>query len=139
MKLAVLYHTSQAAKTRHEILSIAVDIASAEGLEGVSIGRLATELKMSKTACGASSVVGLSFLDAAERVGAPRNRRPLVGTAVCIPLFASVSTKSLAIVVHKHHRNLVHCKFCDLGVADTADKKAIQDRGCGFRKGTGVW
>jgi hypothetical protein len=45
MKLTVLYHTSQAAKTCHEILSIAVDIASAEGLERVSIGRLATELK----------------------------------------------------------------------------------------------
>ena len=49
MKPAVLYHTDQATETRHEILRVAVDIASAEGLEGLSIGRLASELQMSKT------------------------------------------------------------------------------------------
>src|ERR1700730_13742378 len=45
----VLYHTEQATRTRQEILRLATDIASAEGLEGLSIGRLATELRMSKT------------------------------------------------------------------------------------------
>ena len=49
MKPAVLYHTDQAVKTRRQILQVAVDIASAEGLEGLSIGRLAAELQMSKT------------------------------------------------------------------------------------------
>ena len=49
MKPAVLYHTNQAIKTRRQILQVAVDIASAEGLEGLSIGRLAAELQMSKT------------------------------------------------------------------------------------------
>jgi AcrR family transcriptional regulator len=49
MKPAVRYHTDQATKTRREILQVAVDVASAEGLEGLSIGRLAAELKMSKT------------------------------------------------------------------------------------------
>src|SRR5215470_1172345 len=49
MKPAVLYQTNQAVVTRREILKVAVDIASAEGLEGLSIGRLATELGMSKT------------------------------------------------------------------------------------------
>jgi AcrR family transcriptional regulator len=49
MKPAVLYQTNQAAVTRREILKVAVDLASAEGLEGLSIGRLATELGMSKT------------------------------------------------------------------------------------------
>lgn len=49
MQAAILYHTDQATKTRREILRVAVDIASAEGLEGLSIGRLATELDMSKT------------------------------------------------------------------------------------------
>jgi len=49
MKPAVLYHTNQATKTRRQILQFAVDIASAEGLEGLSIGRLAAELQMSKT------------------------------------------------------------------------------------------
>src|ERR1700737_3306488 len=45
----VLYQRSRAARTRAEILKRAVDIASAEGLEGLSIGRLASELEMSKT------------------------------------------------------------------------------------------
>jgi AcrR family transcriptional regulator len=36
-------------RTRRAILEIAVDIASAEGLEGLTIGRLASELDMSKS------------------------------------------------------------------------------------------
>ena len=45
----VAYKQDRAQKTRTEILKRSVDIASAEGLEGVSIGRLAVELDMSKT------------------------------------------------------------------------------------------
>src|SRR5499425_3915204 len=45
----VLYHAERASKTRQEILRRSMDIASAEGLEGLSIGRLANELDMSKT------------------------------------------------------------------------------------------
>ena len=36
-------------RTRQNILEVAVDIASAEGLEGLTIGRLATQLTMSKS------------------------------------------------------------------------------------------
>jgi AcrR family transcriptional regulator len=39
----------QAERTRAAILSRAVDLSSIEGLEGLTIGRLATELKMSKS------------------------------------------------------------------------------------------
>jgi AcrR family transcriptional regulator len=45
----VVYQQKRAERTRAEILKRAVDIASADGLEGVSIGRLAAELAMSKT------------------------------------------------------------------------------------------
>lgn len=48
-KGTVLYRAAKAARTRQEILALAADIASAKGLEGLSIGRLAVELKMSKT------------------------------------------------------------------------------------------
>lgn len=41
--------TPQGGRTRRTILEKAVDIASAEGLEGLTIGRLATELSMSKS------------------------------------------------------------------------------------------
>ena len=40
---------AQGERTRHAILEAAVHIASAEGLEGLTIGRLATELSMSKS------------------------------------------------------------------------------------------
>ena len=36
-------------RTRREVLRVAVDIASVEGLDGLSIGRLATELGLSKS------------------------------------------------------------------------------------------
>ena len=48
-KGSVLYRAAKSTRTRHEILEVAADIASAEGLEGISIGRLAAEMKMSKT------------------------------------------------------------------------------------------
>jgi AcrR family transcriptional regulator len=36
-------------RRRHQILAVAIDVASAEGLEGLSIARLATEVGMSKS------------------------------------------------------------------------------------------
>ena len=48
-KGTVLYRAAKASRTRQEILTVAADIASAEGLEGLSIGRLAVELQMSRT------------------------------------------------------------------------------------------
>src|SRR5712692_5612009 len=72
MKPAVLYHTDQATATRREILKVAVDIASAEGLEGLSIGRLATELKMSKTGIfahfGSKEQLQLATVDTAKQI-----------------------------------------------------------------------
>ena len=72
MKPAVLYHTDQAAATRRGILNIAVDIASAEGLEGLSIGRLANELNMSKTGIfahfGSKEQLQLATVDAAKQI-----------------------------------------------------------------------
>ena len=72
MKPAVLYHTDQANKTRREILQVAVDIASAEGLEGLSIGRLAVELQMSKTGIfahfGSKEQLQLATVDTAKQI-----------------------------------------------------------------------
>src|ERR1700694_3601289 len=85
MKPAVLYHTHQATETRGEILEAAVDIASAEGLEGLSIGRLAAELQMSKTGIfahfGSKEQLQLATVETAkqvflERVVQPALQRP---------------------------------------------------------------
>ncbi len=42
-------HIAKGARTRESILRVAVNLASVEGLEGLTIGRLADELKMSKS------------------------------------------------------------------------------------------
>src|SRR5215469_8483522 len=72
MKPAVLYHTDRASNTRRDILHNAVDIASAEGLEGLSIGRLAAELGMSKTGIfahfGSKQQLQLATIDVAKRI-----------------------------------------------------------------------
>ena len=68
----VLYQRARAAKTRAEILSVAVDTASAKGLEGLSIGRLATDLRMSKTGIfahfGSKEQLQLATVDAAKQI-----------------------------------------------------------------------
>lgn len=59
-------------RTRRTILEAAVDIASAEGLEGLTIGRLATELEMSKSGLfahfGSKEELQLACVDAAREI-----------------------------------------------------------------------
>jgi AcrR family transcriptional regulator len=59
-------------RTRQAILAKAVDIASAEGLEGLSIGRLATELGVSKSGLfahfGSKQELQLETIDAASEI-----------------------------------------------------------------------
>jgi AcrR family transcriptional regulator len=68
----VLYRRRKATKTRMEILRLAMDIASAEGLEGLSIGRLAHELRMSRTGIfahfGSKEQLQLATVGAAKQV-----------------------------------------------------------------------
>ena len=57
--------------TRESILQAAADLGSVEGLEGVTIGRLATELNMSKSGLfahfGSKEELQLATIDAARR------------------------------------------------------------------------
>ncbi len=80
MQPAVLYHTDQATATRREILQVAVDVASAEGLEGLSIGRLAAELRMSKTGIfahfGSKQKLQLATVEAAKQIFLERVVQP---------------------------------------------------------------
>ena len=82
-KPAVLYHTEQATRTRQEILRHATDIASAEGLQGLSIGQLATELQMSKTGIfahfGSKEQLQLATVDAAKQVFMEQVVQPAIG------------------------------------------------------------
>jgi AcrR family transcriptional regulator len=62
---------TKAATTRATILERAVDVASAEGLEGLTIGRLSSELQMSKSGLfahfGSKEELQLATIDAAAR------------------------------------------------------------------------
>src|SRR5260370_14139216 len=84
MKLAakpiVLYRRDIAAKPWRDILSVAADIAYAEGLEGLSIGRLANELGMSKTGIfahfGSKRQLQLATVDSARQIFLERVVQP---------------------------------------------------------------
>jgi AcrR family transcriptional regulator len=63
--------TSSGARTRAAILQTAADLASVEGLDGLSIGRLATELAMSKSGLfahfGSKEELQLATIEEARR------------------------------------------------------------------------
>jgi len=67
-------------RTRQEILRTSIDIASAEGLEGLTIGRLAAELGMSKSGLfahfGSKEDLQLATLDTASRMFVSEVVRP---------------------------------------------------------------
>ena len=69
---SVLYQRARATRTRAEILTVAVNLASAEGLEGLTIGRLATESHMSKTGIfshfGSKEQLQLATVAAAKQI-----------------------------------------------------------------------
>ncbi len=77
--------TVQGARTRAAILDRAVDLASAEGLEGLTIGRLAAELQMSKSGLfahfGSKRELQLATIDAA----AERFRAAVIEPAMSAP------------------------------------------------------
>jgi len=71
--------------TRRAVLRRAVDVASVEGLDGLSIGRLATELSMSKSGLfalfGAKEQLQLATIRAAKRIYFDTVVRPALETA----------------------------------------------------------
>ncbi|HWS54450.1 MAG TPA: TetR/AcrR family transcriptional regulator [Pyrinomonadaceae bacterium] len=70
----------QGARTRQAILEVAVDLASAEGLEGLTIGRLAAALSMSKSGLfahfGSKEELQLATVEAAREVFIREVARP---------------------------------------------------------------
>lgn len=76
---------SKGAQTRAAILDRAVDLASVEGLEGLTIGRLAAELRLSKSGLfahfGSKQELQLATIEAA----AERFRRTVIEPAAAAP------------------------------------------------------
>ena len=69
---AALARRARGDRTRQAILEVAVDVASAEGLEGLTIGRLAAELSMSKSGLfahfGSKEELQLATVEAAREI-----------------------------------------------------------------------
>jgi AcrR family transcriptional regulator len=85
MKPRVRYKRASAEMIRREILHRAVDIASAEGLEGLSIGRLAEAMKMSKSGIfahfGKKKELQLATVETAKDIFAQLVVAPAMGKA----------------------------------------------------------
>jgi AcrR family transcriptional regulator len=98
----VLYQRSKAVRTRAEILKRAVDIASAEGLEGLSIGRLASELEMSKTGVfahfGSKEELQLATVNVAKEIFLAEVVQPALKSPSGIPRLSALLDAWLSYV-----------------------------------------
>jgi AcrR family transcriptional regulator len=88
------------AETRAAILERAIDLASVEGLEGLTIGRLASELEMSKSGLfahfGSKQGLQLATVDAAARRFSTAVIEPALGTADGVPRLRAMAGSYLA-------------------------------------------
>jgi len=86
-------------RTRRQILDAAVDVASVEGLEGVSIGRLALKLEMSKSglfaAFGSKQDLQLAAVDHAAQIFVELVVRPAMEAPRGLPRLWSLCESKL--------------------------------------------
>lgn len=98
----IAYQQKRAERTRAEILKHAVDIASVEGLEGVSIGRLAAELAMSKTGIfahfGSKEELQLATIDTAGKIFIDEVVEPALKSTRGIPRLSALLHSWLSYV-----------------------------------------
>src|SRR5215475_2731198 len=92
-------------RTRESILRVAVDLASVEGLEGLTIGRLADELKMSKSGLfahfGSKEELQLATIDMARRIFADYVVTPALTQPAGMPRLWALCDNWLAHVEKK--------------------------------------
>jgi AcrR family transcriptional regulator len=90
------------ARTRHGILERAVDIASVEGLAGLTIGRLAEELEMSKSGLfahfGSKEELQLATVEAARQRFVDEMFRPALKAARGYPRLLAICRSWLAYI-----------------------------------------
>ncbi len=90
---------SKGAETRAAILDRAVDLASVEGLEGLTIGHLASELEMSKSGLfahfGSKQELQLATVDAAARRFWVAVIEPALGAEEGLPRLRALAQSSL--------------------------------------------
>ena len=92
-------------RTRESILRAAVDLASLEGLEGLTIGRLASELKMSKSGLfahfGSKQDLQLATVDMASEIFKEKVVLPALAESKGMPRLLALCERWLSHVENK--------------------------------------
>lgn len=88
-KKAAPRHQARGLRTREAILARAVDIASVQGLEGLTVGTLAEQLKMSKSGLfahfGSKEELQLATIEAARQIFIEKVTRPAIAARKGMP------------------------------------------------------
>ncbi|HET9839336.1 MAG TPA: TetR/AcrR family transcriptional regulator [Candidatus Angelobacter sp.] len=98
-------HPRKGVRTRESILRVAVDLASVEGLEGLTIGRLADELKMSKSGLfahfGSKEELQLATIEMARQIFVEHVIRPSLAEPEGVPRLLALCRRWLGHVEAK--------------------------------------
>jgi AcrR family transcriptional regulator len=96
----IVRHQARGLRTRRAILQRAVDIASAEGLEGLTVGRLAEDLGMSKSGLfahfGSKEELQLATVETARQIFIDQISRPALAAPKGMPRLWSLIDRWLA-------------------------------------------
>jgi AcrR family transcriptional regulator len=123
-------------RTRQAILEVAVDVASAEGLEGLTIGRLATELSLSKSGLfahfGSKEELQLATVEAARDIFIREVIRPSFAVEQGLPRLWKLCDVWLAYVRREVFRG--GCFFAAAAAEFDGRPGLVRDRVAGIMK-----
>ena len=123
-------------RTRQAILEVAVDVASAEGLEGLTIGRLASELSMSKSGLfahfGSKEELQLATVEAARDIFIREVIRPCFEAGTGLPRLWKLCDVWLAYVRGEVFRG--GCFFAAAAAEFDGRPGPVRDRIAGIMK-----
>ncbi|MBC7931441.1 MAG: TetR/AcrR family transcriptional regulator, partial [Rubrivivax sp.] len=127
---------AQGERTRAAILETAVHLASAEGLEGLTIGRLATELSMSKSGLfahfGSKEELQLATVEAARAVFIREVIRPVFDVAHGMPRLWKLCDDWISYVQGEVFRG--GCFFAAVAAEFDSRPGPVRDRIAGIMK-----
>jgi len=123
-------------RTRRQILDAAVDIASVEGLEGLSIGRLALKLDMSKSglfaAFGSKVDLQVATVDRAAEIFVEQVVRRAMGAPRGLPRLRSLCASKLEYMQREVFRG--GCFFAAASAEFDGRPGPVRDRVAGHMK-----
>ncbi len=126
------------AGTRDAILDRAVDLASTEGLEGLTIGRLASELEMSKSGLfghfGSKQELQLAAIDVAERRFVGAVVEPTLGEPEGAPRLRALCERYVAYLEERVFPG--GCFWAATATEFDGRPGPVRDR---IRQGIGAW